>query len=121
VVILRGGLVQMRVDVGLLMFDAQLGSPSRYDVEGLEHLVVQSLPPWRKHFLHRERNPYVWRLTHACAEEFLRSDADDGVDRRANAHFLADDRGSAPETPLPPSVACHRYRAAPGKDRKSVV
>ena len=44
----------------------------------------------------------------------MRSDADDGVDRRANAHFLADDRGSTPETPLPPSVAGHRYRAASG-------
>src|SRR6266404_9689151 len=88
-------LPEKHIDVRLCLFDAHIGFAPRDNVKRLELLVVQSLPAWRKNFLHAERDPYIWQVPHRGAEESLGSDPDDGINRRPDAHFLADDRGIA--------------------------
>src|SRR6266849_3053303 len=107
-------LFEKHVDVRLRLFDAHIGFATSDDVKRLEKIVMQPLPAWRKQLLHRERDPYVWRLAHRTAKKFVRSDTDDGINRRSDTHFFADDRRVASETPYPPSVAAHGHWTAPG-------
>ena len=78
-----GDLLEEQVDVGGGLIHGDAGFEAADGIEGLGEIVFVSAKVGRDGFNLREGNPDLWSFADDGAEELLRSDADDGVDDRA--------------------------------------